>query len=70
MARQARMDSLGALHRIVIRGAAVERLPIKRKSLAFALGRGVGLMIAGFGFTADKPVKIGFFHIMPDPLAT
>jgi branched-chain amino acid transport system substrate-binding protein len=43
---------------------------MKRKSLAVVLALGVGLMIAGFGFSADKPVKIGFVYIMSGPFAT
>jgi branched-chain amino acid transport system substrate-binding protein len=43
---------------------------MKRKSLAVVLALGVGLMIAGFGFAADKPVKIGFVYIMSGPFAT
>ena len=43
---------------------------MKQKSLAVVLALGVGLMIAGFGFAADKPVKIGFVYIMSGPFAT
>jgi branched-chain amino acid transport system substrate-binding protein len=43
---------------------------MKRKSLAVVLALAVGLMIAGFGFAADKPVKIGFVYIMSGPFAT
>ncbi|MBI5580651.1 MAG: ABC transporter substrate-binding protein [Deltaproteobacteria bacterium] len=43
---------------------------MKRKSLAVVLALGVGLLIAGSGFAADKPVKIGFVYIMSGPFAT
>ena len=43
---------------------------MKMKSLAVLLAIGIGLMVAGPGFAADKPVKIGFVYIMSGPFAT
>ena len=43
---------------------------MKRKSLAVVLALAVGLMVAGYGYAADKPIKIGFVYIMSGPAAT
>jgi len=41
-----------------------------KKWLAILLAVGFGLVIAGSGTAADKPVKIGFAYIMSGPFAT
>lgn len=43
---------------------------MRRKSLVVVLALAVGLLIAGSGVAADKPVKIGFVYIMSGPFAT
>ncbi len=43
---------------------------MKKMGFAFLLAIGFGLVIAGSGIAADKPVKIGFAYIMSGPFAT
>lgn len=43
---------------------------MKKRGFAVLLAIGIGLMVVGSGFAADKPVKIGFVYIMSGPFAT